>query len=834
MHAKMSSPPERDGERPPCPREPAVAVPVSITSSLPETDDEQELRLRELTAHRDADIRADAALRLGAACRRTEPAAARRLLAIALEGPALIRAQALLRLSYVASDEGDNPQAREHLAAAREISATLQAEAPDDTALIALRVDIATAFGLLEQFDDAVGLLTQLDTFVMLYRANAGDPDDAWRELAASIQLRIGYLLRDSEPALANDALRLAFTWGSTPIKAAAALHRGWLLEHRLAGLTPETEEQYRLAIELGDPELVPRARVSLGDALWRSGRPDIAREEWERAARDGSAEVVGRVRRRLEGQWPYEDDAREKPLDAARSTRPLPVHPTTNVGRIAAGRAADDGGKRRRRVIVVGSGTGGHYLLPALRHSYDVLAYVDDAPHVETVHGVQIAGTIDDLEGLIGAFGHVDQIIFAIPTASGDTRNRVLQAAHRCGVDLVSLPSMFELRLGHALLPQLRPFDVYETFGSFGWFVDREAVALVRGRRVAIVGAGSWIGTALARLVARGHARHLLLLDPARRPLKRIVRELREHRNFADVDGRILDYTDSVEVAESFSDYPPEIVFHCGAMNHVPEPMLRASHAVRANVVAATVIARNAERAGAKHFVLASADRAAHRSQAFDWTKTLAEASVLSSATPATSPEGLFDAGGRHSGFRVSVLRLPNVWARDGVVVGRLIDQLTDGGPMHADPLVERKFIPTWEAAQALLRLLAREGGRYAYQHGELLDECAIALRLITVHGLVPDRDIRIDRQPRGDTKAGVHVIGDGETARGPAAGPVVAVEQSQALKEELAARLEMLMDAIEGGDGHQRDWALSDDFVWDPSGHSESPATPAVGVGG
>jgi FlaA1/EpsC-like NDP-sugar epimerase len=110
-----------------------------------------------------------------------------------------------------------------------------------------------------------------------------------------------------------------------------------------------------------------------------------------------------------------------------------------------------------------------------------------------------------------------------------------------------------------------LEPTPCGATFGSFTWHVDRHAVTLVRGRRVAIVGAGSWIGIALARLVARGHARHLLLLDGARQPLRRMMRELRDRRNFADVDARILDYTDRAEVEEAFADYPPEIVFQFG-----------------------------------------------------------------------------------------------------------------------------------------------------------------------------------------------------------------------------------------------------------------------------
>lgn len=808
---------------------------VRLISALPATDDEQDLRLRALTTDDDPAVRSDAALRLGAAYRRTDPAAARRLLLAALEGPLLTRTRALLRLAYVAKEENDRSQAIDHLYGARETAALLRRDEPTDASIVALQIDIATGLALVKEIGDAVGLLADVGTHVAPLMVAGADPDDVWRDLAASVKLRLGQLLGDSDPEAADDALRMAIAWGSGPTKASAALHRGWLLEHKLVGLTPETEEQYRLAVELGDPVLAPLARVSLGDALWRSGRPDVAMVEWRRAAADGDEAIAVRVRSRIEGDWPY--GAKSQPLlvtrGGARTTRPLPVHPTTDVGRVATGRAADDGGQRRRRVIVVGAGTGGHYLLPALRHSYEVLAFVDDAPRVARVGDIEVKGTIDELETLIDGHKPVDQIIFAIPTASGITRNRVLQAAHRCGVDLVTLPSMFELRHEHPMVPQLRPFDVFETFGAFSWHVDRHAATLVRDRRVAIVGAGSWIGTALARSVARGQARHLLLLDSARQPLKRMIRDLRDHRNCADVEGRMVDYVDSSEMAEVFADHPPEVVFHCAMLNYAPESMLRPSHAVRANVLAAHVVADTAERAGAREFVLASADRAAHRFTMFDRTKTLAEVAVLSHATPRPAPpDGLFLTSGRHHGFRVSVLRLPNVWARDGVVVGGFIDQLRDGGPVHADPSVVRKFIPAWEAAQALLRLLERDDdqGLYAYQGGEVLDLSAIAVRLIAVQGLVADRDIAIDRRPRGDTKAGVHVIGEGEAPLGAQIEAVVAIEQNPALKAELSARFHLLMDALRRKDAVQRDYALSDEFVVDTSRGSHGAYELAV----
>jgi FlaA1/EpsC-like NDP-sugar epimerase len=431
----------------------------------------------------------------------------------------------------------------------------------------------------------------------------------------------------------------------------------------------------------------------------------------------------------------------------------------------------------------------------------------------------VRKAGTIDDLERVIAEYDHVDRIIMAIPTASGVTRNRVLWAAHRCKVHLVTLPSMFELRLGHPMVPQLRPLEVSETFGDFTWHVDRHAAGFMRGHRVAIAGAGSDIGKALALRVAHGHARQLLLLDELPRPLLKLAAELQNHRDFADAQVRVLDLADLEEVTDTFAEFRPEIVFHCAGLNHAPPPaVMRPSHAARANVLAARVVATAAAETGAKDFLLASTDRAAHRSKPFDWTKALAEAAVLELAQAETEPRGILrTASGLYSGFRVSALRLPNVWARDGAIVGRLIDQLTDGGPIHADPLVRRKFIPAWEAAEALLRLFGSEhsGGLFAYTRGEVLDLNTIAERLIMVHGLIANIDIQIDREPRSDTKLGVHLLGSGESASTDAIDGTVEIRQSLYLIEEIKTRLEVLDEVFDGADPAGRERALGDEFL-------------------
>lgn len=789
------------GDRPPQVVSDAAGRLVQLhAESMPATEDDAELELRRLVEEDGGTSRPEAALLLGTLYRRTMPHKARWLFGIAeIESKrAITRVRALLRLAYLANDDEELGVAREYLASARELASTAQRESPNHLELVEARVDIASAFQFIEQTDDAIEMLQHLDDFVRSRLSEIDDHDDAWRETRAAIRLRTAWIFESRDIRLAERAYRDAIAWGTGPLSATAALHLGWLLEHRLAGLSPETEEMYRQAATLDDPVVAPQARIALGDMLHRSGLADLAEQEWKRACERGNATIRKRAGERLTGVWQAGagQDRETLSVDAVAElstpTVQLPV-PTVS-GRLAVGRAADKAESKRRRVIVVGAGTGGHYLLPGLRHDYEVVGVVDDSfPNVRDVYDVPVLGKISALQSLI-AYDEIgiEQVIFAIPSANGDLRAKVLDAAHRCRVGVVTLPSMFELRLSHPMVPQLRPLEVFETFGSEPWHLDRAASSSVRGRRVAIVGAGTAIGRALARRAAHGHARHVHLIDSHYSPLKKVADELKHRRRFHDVSMEIVDYADQGALEHAFGGHQPEVVFSCAALPDHPADVLPRKQALRANVTATMAITAAAQKAGAADIVLASLDRAALRTTAFDWSRALGERVALAYRRRASpvAEHGLERLG--QGGFRVSIVRLPEVWSRDGGVFARLVDQLEDGGPIAADPITRHRYIPNWDAAQAMLRTYRadHEGGIFAYERGVETDLAQVATRLAMVNGLVADRDIQIDRSTTGEKPVGITLLGAGEHHRRTLEGGLVEVVQDQRLIEELDAR--------------------------------------------
>jgi len=808
--------------------------PFTLAELIPLTEDPLEQSMRADLASRDLATSTNAALRLGAHYLDRIPKLGEPLLRQATNGPPLTAARAMLRLACMSFEAGDTAAAREFLASAQDrTKQAWYADGEINESFMRLRIDVAVAFACAGQADAAIDILSPADTALrrQLRSLAPSDPDaEQLRRLAGLVNLRLGQTQTVGDRFSADAAYRLASTYGSRSVAATAAWDLGRMLEH-YGGDGPDIEEQYRRAAESGDPIVAPQAMISLGDLLWRNNRRDVARGWWESALRVGGDEIPARVTRRLSGQWPSDDPDANAPV-ALRPAPPLTDHsPPTPLGRVASGRAstfvaATDGD--RVRTVVVGGGTGGHYLQPGLQYDYEVVGYIDDDPDVLDVNGVPVLGPIAQLSAILQGDSTIALVIFAIPTASGATRLKVLEAALRWRRRLLSLPSMFELLRGHPLVPQLRPLEVHETFGDGPWLVDRAAAALVRGRRVAIVGAGSWIGDELARRVANGQARHLLLIDQASGSLMRILGELRELRDVVDCDARIVDCAERHSLNEVFGEFKPEIVFHCAALTHSPAEVLPLAHAARVNILATETVAAVAEAHGATDFVTASADRASHRATNFDMTKAIAERAVLAVARALVQHEhsGLAAIGDHDDGFRVSVLRFPNVWAKDGPVVGRLIHQLSKGGPIRAAATAERCFISAWEAAQAMLRLVddGHNGGLFAYCGGDVVLIREVAERLIWINGLTAGRDVRIVDQPSADTKASIKVIGAGETQGERVAHETYHVVQSPDLVARLDERVALFRSAWSKADSTALKVALTPDIT---------AAAPALAAG-
>jgi FlaA1/EpsC-like NDP-sugar epimerase len=394
------------------------------------------------------------------------------------------------------------------------------------------------------------------------------------------------------------------------------------------------------------------------------------------------------------------------------------------------------------KEVLVVGAGDAGGLVLREMLTTrlagYTPIGLVDDDPRKRhmRLHGVKVLGTTHDLARLLRE-RRPDEVHLAIPSAAGETRNRIVAACRTARVPVRTLPAVHELVDGDSnLLRQLREVRVEDVLGRDPVQLDPEEIGgYVRGRVVLVTGAGGSIGAELCRQLARMAPARLVLLDHAETNLFQIERELVE-RGTTNIVPVIGDVKDAGKLDRLFVGYRPEVVFHAAAYKHVPLMQANPLEAIRNNAIATRTLARMAAKHGTERFVLISTDKAVNAQTVMGATKALCEWVV-----EAISQE-------QRSMVAVAV-RFGNVLASSGSVVPIFRRQIAAGGPVtvtHAG--MTRFFMTIPEAAQLVVQAggAAKGGEIFVLDMGEPVKIIDLARDMIRLSGLEPDRDIAIE----------------------------------------------------------------------------------------
>ena len=232
----------------------------------------------------------------------------------------------------------------------------------------------------------------------------------------------------------------------------------------------------------------------------------------------------------------------------------------------------------RGKEVIVVGAGDAAQLMLremlrmPSL--GYTPIGLIDDDPRKKNLrlHGIRVLGTTDELPHLLRD-RRPDEVLIAIPSASGEQRARIVEMARAENVPVKTLPGLNELITGDRdLAVQIRPVQVEDLLGREPVEVDLEAIySYLAGKTVLVTGAGGSIGSELCRQIARAEPQRIVLVDQGESALFDIERELVDERQFAAGVPVLADVRDRNRMRQVFERYRPAVVFHAAAYKHVP-----------------------------------------------------------------------------------------------------------------------------------------------------------------------------------------------------------------------------------------------------------------------
>jgi FlaA1/EpsC-like NDP-sugar epimerase len=419
----------------------------------------------------------------------------------------------------------------------------------------------------------------------------------------------------------------------------------------------------------------------------------------------------------------------------------------------------------RGKEVLVIGAGDAGQLILKEIQKNrklgYTPIGLVDDDARKKNlrVHGVRVLGTTEDLPHLIGD-NRPDEVIIAIPSAAGDTRQRIVNACRDAGVPVKTLPAVHELITGDLNLSrQLREVQVEDVLGREAVDLDLASIAsYITGETVLVTGAGGSIGAELCRQIAAVGAERIVLVDHGENALVDIERELALERRYPSTVTVLADIGDRTNMRRLFERFRPGVVFHAAAYKHVPLMEANPLESVRNNVFTTTVVADVASEVRVKRFVLVSTDKAVNPKNVLGQTKAVCEWIIEAAAAR------------ERNGTHFISVRFGNVLGSSGSVIPLFRRQIARGGPVTVThPEMTRYFMTIPEAVQLIIQAgaIGESGDVYVLDMGMPVRIIDLAHNMIRLSGKEPERDVPIEFiGVRPGEKLHEELWGDGEDA--------------------------------------------------------------------
>lgn len=393
-----------------------------------------------------------------------------------------------------------------------------------------------------------------------------------------------------------------------------------------------------------------------------------------------------------------------------------------------------------KSRTLVVGAGDAGQMIAREIRQNpklnLEFVGFIDDDPNKQkqTFQGFPVLGKQRKL-GRICQEKNVDEVVIAIPSASGKEIRQLVNRCIEVGVRFRTLPGVGELIDGRVSVQNIKDVEVEDLLGREVVRLDVDKIKnYLDGKRVLVTGAGGSIGSEICRQLARFNPAKLVLLDDAETPLFHIERELCARFPSLHIAAIIGDIRSRERIEGIFDEFLPQVVFHAAAYKHVPLMEKNPAAAANNNVFGTKILANAAAAFGVLHFVMISTDKAVNPTNVMGATKRAAELYI----------QGL----SRKSLTSFVTVRFGNVLGSNGSVIPIFKEQIRMGGPVTVThPDITRFFMTIPEASQLVLQAgsMGKGGEIFLLDMGEPVKILNLAEELIRLSGFRPYEDIEI-----------------------------------------------------------------------------------------
>lgn len=398
---------------------------------------------------------------------------------------------------------------------------------------------------------------------------------------------------------------------------------------------------------------------------------------------------------------------------------------------------------KSNYRVLIAGAGESGNMAAREMfRHpqaGMQPVAFLDDdkSKHGQKFLGIPVAGTVEDMEETVNQY-KIDEILIAMPSESGEVIRRVVDHARKTNAKYRIIPSIYDLISGKVTINQIRKVDVEDLLRRKPVELNSSMIKnYTQNKTILVTGAGGSIGSELVRQLSRFNPREVVLLGRGENSIHHLINEIEYHFDDLKYAVQIGDVRDHNSMKRIFEKFKPGVIFHAAAHKHVPLMESNPEQAVLNNVLGTRNLINLAVKNGVTHFVNISTDKAVNPTSVMGATKRISEQIVQWGASQAKNGE-----------VYVSV-RFGNVLGSRGSVIPKFKEQIKRGGPISiTHPDMVRYFMTIPEASQLVMQsgALDMNGSVFVLDMGEPVRIETMARDLITLSGLEPDKDIKIE----------------------------------------------------------------------------------------
>ena len=390
------------------------------------------------------------------------------------------------------------------------------------------------------------------------------------------------------------------------------------------------------------------------------------------------------------------------------------------------------------RRLLIIGAGKAGEKVVREIMDNPSIclrpVGFLDDDPYKwgKSIHNVIIRGNVEDLFSLVG---DVDEILIAIPSATGAQMRQIVSVCKKVGKPFKTLPPLGELIEGHISMKVAREIKLSDVIGREEVLLDEGNIRkYLTDKRVLVTGAGGSIGSELVRQICRFKPQAIALLDFSEYNLYQVEIDTRTRFEDITVNAYLADLRNLHTTQRVFKEFKPDVVFHAAAYKHVPLQELNPWEALCNNLLGAMHTVECSIKYGVDKFVLVSSDKAVRPTNVMGATKRICEL-LLNSIN------------GRAKTKFIAV-RFGNVIGSSGSVIPLFQQQIAQGGPLTVThPEITRYFMSIPEAAQLILQAgaMGTGGEIFILKMGDPVRIADLARDFIRLHGLEPDKDIEI-----------------------------------------------------------------------------------------